>query len=59
MELSLFDLRNDLKEEVNLAKYYPDVVKRLQKHLDWGRKDIGDSLTRSIGENSRPSETRK
>jgi arylsulfatase A-like enzyme len=55
IELSLFDLRNDLGENVNLAAYYPDVVKRLQQYIAWGREDIGDSLTDSVGQNARPA----
>lgn len=54
MELSLFDLRNDLKEEVNLVQYYPEVVQRLLRYIDWGRKNLGDSLTGSDGLRVRP-----
>ena len=59
IELSLFDLQNDLQEKVNLAAYYPDVVNRLQQYIAWGRKDIGDSQTASVGENARPSGERQ
>ena len=53
IELSLFDLRRDPGERIDVKELYPEVVDRLSKIADQARKDIGDSLTHSEGENNR------
>jgi arylsulfatase A-like enzyme len=45
IELSLFDLENDIGETTNVAAEYPDVVERMQELADAMRHDLGDRLT--------------
>ena len=55
IELSLFDLENDIGETTNVAEKHPDVVAQLKKYADQMRKELGDgkqnvgSARRSIG----------
>ncbi|MCH7945478.1 MAG: sulfatase [Armatimonadetes bacterium] len=53
--LSLYNLRRDVGETVNLADEYPEVVARLLKLAELARPDLGDSLTDRTGENVRPA----
>jgi arylsulfatase A len=41
-EIKLFNLANDIHEDVNLADKKPDVVKRLLAHAEKAREDLGD-----------------
>ena len=52
-ENELYDLRRDPGERYNLAPHYPDIVKELLKIADEARKDLGDDITNSPGENRR------
>ena len=42
IEMSLFDLDNEIDETTNVATSYPRVVTRLEKYADEMRKDLGD-----------------
>jgi arylsulfatase len=52
-ELQLYDLRRDPGEWYNVAQYFPKKVMELQALADEARKDIGDDLTNSPGNNRR------
>jgi arylsulfatase A len=52
--LSLYDLENDVGETMNVAKYHPDVVERLQALAEKTRNDLGDSATKRQGKGVRP-----
>lgn len=41
LELSLFDLENDIGETTNVAAEHPGIVARLQRYADQIRKDLG------------------
>ena len=41
IELSLFDLKNDIGETTNVADQYPKVVQRLQQAAQQMRKELG------------------
>lgn len=49
IELSLFDLDNDIGETTNVADQHPEVVQRLQHLADEMRKDLGDNNTKGNG----------
>jgi arylsulfatase A-like enzyme len=49
IQLSLFDLEQDIGETTNLAEKHPEVVKRLQALADEMRKDLGDSSRKMEG----------
>lgn len=51
-EVVLYNLEEDISEEVNVAKSHPEVVAELQKLVDSIREDIGDSAKRGV--NARP-----
>ncbi len=53
--LSLFDLRNDPGERIDVAAANPDVVARLQKLADAARAELGDTLTKTKGTGARPA----
>ena len=48
----LYDLSADISESRNVAAKHPDVVKRLWKHLQDAREDLGDGAKK--GKNCRP-----
>ncbi|MEO2025725.1 MAG: sulfatase [Fuerstiella sp.] len=52
LELSLFDLENDIGETTNLADRHPDVVERLKQHAENMRKDLGEG--KDAGPGRRP-----
>ncbi len=54
IELSLFDLDQDVGEKTNVADKHPEVVKRLQALADEMRKDLGDSAHMMPGSGVRP-----
>jgi len=54
IELSLFDLEQDVGEKTNLADMHPEVVKQLQGLADEMRKDLGDSARMLAGSGVRP-----
>jgi arylsulfatase A-like enzyme len=41
VELSLFDLKNDVGEQINVASANPKVVERLMKLIERGRRELG------------------
>jgi arylsulfatase A-like enzyme len=47
--LELYDLSTDIGETKDVSAANPDVMKRLQGYADAARKDLGDSLTKSVG----------
>ncbi len=52
LELSLFDLENDIGETTNLADAHPRIVERLKQHADEMRKDLGEG--KDAGPGRRP-----
>ena len=58
-EPELYHLGNDLGETTNLASQKPEVLKRLLELADQGRKELGDSLTKTQGSGVRPCGTIK
>lgn len=50
-ELTLYNLKNDIREKTNVAKEHPEIVARLLKQIEFARQDIGYHDV--IGENSR------
>ncbi len=54
IELSLYDLENDVGESTNVAAQNPDVVQRLLQLAEEARADLGDSLTGRKGNGVRP-----
>lgn len=54
IELSLFDLENDIGETTNVAQQYPDIVARIKQLADEMRADLGDSHTKQQGSGVRP-----
>jgi arylsulfatase A len=55
--LALFDLESDVSEAHDVAAKFPDVVARLQQLAEQARTDLGDSLTKRVGQNLRPAGT--
>ena len=51
--LQLYDLKNDIHEDHNVADEHPDVVSRLLSLAEKMRKDIGDAGVK--GKNQRPA----
>ena len=58
-EPELYHLGNDLGETTNLANQKPEVLKSLLELADQGRKELGDSLTKTQGSGVRPCGTIK
>lgn len=52
--LSLFNLTDDPGESKNLASERPDVVARLVRMIEIGRRELGDTLTGAKGTGVRP-----
>ncbi len=52
--LELYNLADDISEKHDLASRYPEVVKRLQGYAEKARKDLGDKLTKTKGNGTRP-----
>lgn len=53
-ELALFDLVSDIGEQTNVADAHPDVVAKLKDYAEIARRELGDSLTKRMGEELRP-----
>ena len=51
--LALFDLKNDIGEEHNVADRHPEVVERLQRLADAMRRDLGDAAKKVQGSGRR------
>jgi len=54
IELSLFDLDNDVSETKNVINDFPKVVAELQKLAETARQELGDRLTKRKGKEQRP-----
>lgn len=52
--LELYNLRDDIGEQENLADAMPEKVAELQDRLKVFRKDVGDEVTGDVGANCRP-----
>jgi arylsulfatase len=57
VEPELYHLGNDLGETTNLASKEPEVLARLMALAEQGRKELGDSLTKTQGSGVRASGT--
>jgi arylsulfatase A len=53
IDLSLFDLENDVGETKNVAAEHPEVVERLKALAEKARDDLGDSAAKRPGKNVR------
>ena len=52
--LELYDLQNDVGETTDVAAEHPEIVARLQKHVELARETLGDALTGRKGSEVRP-----
>ncbi|TWU00931.1 sulfatase family protein [Stieleria varia] len=55
IELSLFDLDDDVSETKNVLNDFPEVVAQLQAAAEQMREDLGDKLTKREGSGIRPA----
>jgi arylsulfatase len=53
--LELYNLEEDLAEQINVAENNPEVVERLKALAEKAREDLGDALTGREGKNIRPT----
>jgi arylsulfatase len=53
-EMELYDLEKDISELHNVAAKNPEIVQRLMLLAEKAREDMGDSLTKRSGKNTRP-----
>lgn len=53
--LELYNLSEDIGESKNVAEQNPQVVARLQELAATMRNDLGDALTKSVGNGARPA----
>ena len=53
--LALYNLRRDPGENYDVKDLYPEVVEDIMLLVKEAREDLGDELTKSVGENRRPS----
>jgi arylsulfatase A-like enzyme len=54
IDLSLFDLEQDVGETTNVADQHPQVVRQLLELAEKAREELGDSLTGRQGRGVRP-----
>lgn len=52
--LELYDLKNDVGETTDVAAEHPEIVARLQRHVEQARVELGDVLTERKGAEVRP-----
>jgi hypothetical protein len=52
-ELALYNLKDDPSEKINVAAQNPKVVARLIRLLEIGRREYGDSATKTMGSKMR------
>ena len=50
----LYDLEHDVSESRNLYEEYPEIAAELSRKIEECRKDLGDAVTQTAGENVRP-----
>jgi hypothetical protein len=55
IDLSLFNLQEDVGETTDVADQHPDVVARMQELADRMRAELGDSRTKTNGAGLRPA----
>ena len=53
-DLALYDLKADPAESKDVSVDHPEVVAELKKLAETYRRDLGDSLTQTVGEGIRP-----
>ncbi|SFI38636.1 sulfatase family protein [Planctomicrobium piriforme] len=53
-DLALYNLKDDIGEQRNVAADYPEIVERLQSHADAAREELGDSAFKKTGRGYRP-----
>jgi hypothetical protein len=53
IDLSLFNLEEDMGETTDLSQQHPEIVRKMQGLADAMRQDLGDSLTQVIGKGNR------
>ncbi|MBV7330217.1 sulfatase [Chloroflexi bacterium TSY] len=51
---ALYDLEADIGETTNVYDEHPDVIAELETKLAACRQDLGDDLTKTVGQNIRP-----
>ena len=49
IELSLFNLKDDIGESNNVAKEHPEIVEQLMKVVEEARTELGDAITKRQG----------
>ena len=49
-ELALYDLKNDIHEDNNVAESNPKIVKKLQSLAETAREDLGDLNLKGKGQ---------
>ena len=54
-KFELYDLKNDVRETVDVLDRFPEVVARLDAAAEQARADLGDRLTRRTGAGVRPA----
>lgn len=54
IELSLFNLKNDIGESNNLVEEHPEVVEKLMQVVEQARSELGDRITKRKGSGVRP-----
>ena len=53
IELALYNLRDDVGEQENVADQHPEVVARLMRYVEQARDDLGDAHQKKQGKNVR------
>jgi hypothetical protein len=48
-ELALYDLKQDVGEQTNVADQFPEIVAELTASADVYRATLGDKLTKQVG----------
>lgn len=54
IELSLYNLKDDIGESTNVAKKHPEVVERMLEIVEMARAELGDGITKRKGTGVRP-----
>ena len=52
---ALYDLAHDPGERYDVQTLYPETIKEMKKFAEDARKDLGDDLTKRVGQNNRPA----
>ena len=51
---ALYDLKSDVGETTDVLDQHPEVVARLEAAAEIARADLGDKLTKRVGDGVRP-----